>query len=72
MLYSVNVCPELDVLGGVPNTTLAYFSTTVSVLCDVGFKMADGVSPSDMISTCLANSSWSNDIPDCDCKFMYY
>jgi len=55
MLYSVNVCPELDVLGGVPNTTLAHFSTTVSVLCDVGFKMADGVSPSDMISTCLAN-----------------
>ena len=64
-----NLCPPWDVRGGVKNTTSVYFDTVLSVECGTGFKLAENVTQQDMISTCLANSTWTNHIPDCDCKF---
>ena len=66
-----NLCPPWDVRGGVKNTTSVYFDTVLSVECGTGFKLAENVTQQDMISTCLANSTWTNHIPDCDCKFCY-
>lgn len=71
LLFNVgNLCSKLDVLGGVINTTAYYYGTAVSVSCGRGYILPVGISHSDMVTTCQADSTWTKHIPDCDRKYL--
>lgn len=56
----------LTMNGGVLNETSNEYQSVISLTCSRGYKLPDGFDETDTVATCLANSSWSISIPDCE------
>lgn len=66
------LCPTLeDLTYAIPGSSNTEYNTHVTYVCLYGYKYADDVYVSNMTRTCLHDSSWTEQVPDCVRKFPF-
>ena len=70
-MITVQNCPGVSAIShSTPSTLLTVYDTTVTITCDVGYKVA-GANYSDVTITCLDGGQWNAAFPVCEGNVMF-